>query len=360
MRENNQGVVSLLTTVIIALLLLLLVLGLSSMMVGTLNQSVDSGNSIQAFYAAQAGVEDQLLSIQKALSSGTNNLGGSINTNGCASGNDGPVSSVVYTCAQVTADTTTITGDPGKEQSYQYDLSNLPGLQSVELDWNQAGTDADPKLSMQPGNGQFPTGGAYFGPALMEMVAVSHLSSSGVSSGQLNVHDAILKPVFAGPGNAPVVACYELDNTDNGAFDCSNAKHTAAASPGGPNALPGEVQCGPQIAPGDYNCKAIITGFAPAYDYIVRFRPRYTGTHFQFTAWGASGAKLTVPDEFATVDVTAKDGDVFRRVVNKVQIRSTAYSGLDYALYSDTDIDKTICVQLNGLGSQNNYPNGCP
>jgi len=56
---------------------------------------------------------------------------------------------------------------------------------------------------------------------------------------------------------------------------------------------------------------------------------------------------VTVPDGTATIDVTAKAGQTFRRVISKLPINGGAAGGLNYVMYSDTNICKAFDVMNN-------------
>jgi hypothetical protein len=95
-------------------------------------------------------------------------------------------------------------------------------------------------------------------------------------------------------------------------------------------------------------------------NFILRLRSRYAGTDYRLTfmsGLNGNGTVVNVPDGTATIDITAKAGDVFRRVVYKVPYKNGAASGLDYVIFSDQDVCKNFGV-INGLIDSTST--GCP
>jgi hypothetical protein len=82
-------------------------------------------------------------------------------------------------------------------------------------------------------------------------------------------------------------------------------------------------------------------------NYIFRLRSRYTASAYRVTFKTGSnggGAVVTVPDGTATIDVTARAGQTYRRVISKLPLNPSASAGLNYVMYSDTDICKNFEV----------------
>ena len=59
------------------------------------------------------------------------------------------------------------------------------------------------------------------------------------------------------------------------------------------------------------------------------------------------GTIVKVPDGTATIDVTARAGQTYRRVISKLPINGGASNGLNYVMYSDTNICKGFNVMNN-------------
>lgn len=122
--------------------------------------------------------------------------------------------------------------------------------------------------------------------------------------------------------------------------------NVTAAAPSSPL----KAQCQAPSLAEPYSCVIDFDHFDDNRNYIIRLRPRYDGTHYRLTFFnnngaGSGGVPVPVPDQYATIDVTARSGPVYRRVIQKVRINSGVVSGLDYVLFSDTDICKDFFVR---------------
>jgi hypothetical protein len=65
------------------------------------------------------------------------------------------------------------------------------------------------------------------------------------------------------------------------------------------------------------------------------------------TGGTGGGTPVDVPDGTATIDVTGKAGDVYRRVVYKIPFNKGAAVGLDYVLFAD----QNVCKDMTIIGS---------
>ncbi|HSH31747.1 MAG TPA: hypothetical protein VK963_03735 [Candidatus Saccharimonadales bacterium] len=308
---SERGLVSLLTTVIISILLLIIVTGMVGLMIGEQRQAIDADQSTRAYYAAEAGVEDALLKIKRDL-----NNGGPITfPAGCQnSGVDLGSANLVYTCQRVTTTTNNLSGRRGIEEPIQLDLAGAPNFNRIQLDWNLA--DQDSTNFATPGG--FPQGRPWPHPAVMELTVVSY-PNGNFSAAAIELDTLVIKPT-------------------TGAAATKNYRSPGALVTTG---------CSTAVTPADpYNCRISIVGFDSSRQYVLRLRPRYNGASYRLRVL-QGGSLVTVPDQSATIDVTARAGDVFRRVVTKVPIRSGVAGGLDYVLFSDTDICKDFSVSLN-------------
>lgn len=311
-RDGEGGMVSMITTIIVGILLVIIVTSMTSLMIGELRQSADADQSIRAYYAAEAGVEDAILKIKKALP-------GRVAGHGPACQPAVSIGQVTYTCQRIMYDTNILTGTLAKEQPLQIDLSTAspPNVRRIEVSWN---TDNDAPVPFPAiGAGEFPPGGSWGArPAVMELSLASYPDNPSFSLSQINFQTTILKP----------------QNSAGGASVSNIA-----------DAGPIDVDC---AASRPYRCMAIIQGLDPTRNYVMRLKPRYAATHYQVQAFNcslpASCPASDVPDQFATIDVTARAGDVYRRVVVKMPVVAGVHN-VDYVLWSDTDICKNFKVR---------------
>jgi hypothetical protein len=80
-------------------------------------------------------------------------------------------------------------------------------------------------------------------------------------------------------------------------------------------------------------------------NYILRMKPKYYRgtTHYSVRAF-QGGTPADIPSGQLAIDVTAKAGDIFRRVRVQVPIGVQPDSVLDYVILSDDDICKYFSV----------------
>jgi len=314
-QDNHQrGAVALLTAIIVSLLISIIITGTVTVMISELHQSNDSEQSIRAYNAAEAGVEDAILKIKAQLIAGTTT------DQTCASptsknlGIDPTAPGIVgWSCQQIA-----FTGSPsgslaGPDATKQFDLAGAPAMTTATLEWDTASghnyTSPGPAI---PGAAAWANR-----PAAMEMTLVSYPRPGPVNAAALVTKNYLILPSNGGPVTVPL-----------------------GASPGG-NPFYGNC-----VLAATYHCKVTFSGFSPAFDYVVRIRSRYVGTDFIMKFYNGV-AQVQVPDGTATIDVTGKAGDVYRRVVYKVPYTNGVLSGLDYVIFSDTNICKDLTI-ING------------
>lgn len=326
--ENEFGIVSLLTTIVISILLTIIVTSAVGLSVGELHQAIDGDQSVKAYYAAEAGVEEALLSI-------ANNPTSFATNNSCSA----PVildfvnnPNVAYTCKTIQTTINKLAGQLEVDQSGQ--IGPINGFDTLTLNWHQFGTDPDIG-SPYVGPAGFPARLSWTYPAVMELTALGY-------------NPASIKPSCSNKSNPPCAGGIAIEST---------IINPASGGGGGSIAtktLNGNCTTTNIITTGGFDCTASISGFNAAQTYVLRLRPRYTGGHYavQFLNGGAAA---TIPAETAVIDVTARAGSVYRRVQAQVPIHSAAVSGLDYVLFSDGDICKDFQVKNNAA-----INGGCP
>ncbi len=301
--KRQNGLVSLVATIIISILLTVIVVGMVTLLTRELRQAADADQSIRAYYAAEAGIEDGFLAL-KANPNYTS--GGCVNLNL-------PGNQLEYTCQRITNTTNNPEGPMQRDaDALQLDLSSR-AVQHVLLEWNQD-NEADVPFANPAG---FPQG-PWNLPAAMELTIASY-PNGPINLSSLDIRTVVIKPC-SGCGVAPA-------NIYGG-----GGPYNASCATGS------ELQC-----------RMYVSGFIPSLNYVFRLRARYNGGYYrmQFFScpYGNNCSSMTIDDQFATIDVTARAGDVFRRVIQKVKIKSGVLTGLDYVLYSDSDICKDFKVR---------------
>lgn len=358
-RTGDQGFVSLLTAIMISMLLLVITVSLISLEALQLRKAEDSEQSLRAYYTAEAGVEDAVAKVLSGVLTPSS-------PSGCSSSAIGPTSAAqVWTCQQVSW-TGSPSGDlkgPPEEGAVTIDPGHQNTVHSVVIEWNQVngnpGSYYNPWPAIGCGSCNFPAGtawnGTYAPPVELQMVEFP--------DGGFKASDVCAK-YSAGPG---------WQNSAGGA--CSVKTQNLLLVPGGGAATadvpygtwaglgPQRANCAtaPRSAPrtSSYNCYAVISGLTSGgtTDYLFRLRSRYVGSQYRMTFWtgaNGNGSMVDVPDGMVMIDVTARAGDAYRRVISQLPRGTGAASSLNYVIYSDTD----VCKNFNVINDQAQA--GCP
>lgn len=332
--RRQQGAVSLLTTIIIGILLTIITTGLITLMISELRQSNDAEQSIRAYYAAQSGVEQGIEKVIAALAGAKVDqlcgAAGSQNVNL----DPGAPGAVGWTCQQITYSGSPTGSLPVPDKATQLDIGPKTSFNSMVLEWDLTPPPFVGGFFNAP-LGNFPaaaSGWSYAAPVELAIVDYPSGSFSASAAGAITLHNALVVPRTVGGGTISIPSLK------------------------GANPIAGTCNAGA----GSYHCRAVFNGFLAGRSYLMRLRTRYVGTDYRLTFYAGgngNGAVVPVPDGTATIDITAKAGDAFRRVIYKVPYQAGAATGLDYVIYSDSDICKNFGI-ING--NLNAATLGCP
>lgn len=325
---NQRGIVALISAIIISMLLSVIVISMVSLMAGESRQAQDADQSVRAYYAAEAGVEDALLKIKAAGA-------GVTEQKTCASTGVDFGDGSGYTCQLIEVKNNQLGGSLNPEEATQIEPFHSalgPGVHfnRVKISWHQPGLGGDPSVVNNPylPPSSYTTRPNWTWPAALEVTMLWFNPASITPITGVNLHTVLLRP-----GNSVYGATFgDLGNQTQIDGNCSVDNLTRT---------------------GGYNCQAILDlasgpgAPGPATNsnqYIFRVRPRYTGAHYRISFHSGSGPAVSVTDQFAVIDVTAHAGDVYRRVQAHVPVTAAAASGLDFVIFSDTDICKDFEV----------------
>lgn len=335
MIARERGVVALTTTVLVALMLLLITTGVVAVQVNEQRQANDADKSVKAYYGAVAGAEKAMLDVVQNPASYTASTPGT-----CVPAFTGPVDTsepnIAVTCTQVYVKDSSTSGYLQSEEAYQSPPITRNTFTDLKIAWHQQGADPDVVSAGYSGPSSLTSRGNWKYPALMEISDLAYDPAAVCPAGG------------SCPGGGPVSVVTDLlaprASAAGGSFPAAGSlgQYDASCSP---NNL---------ITTGGYDC-VISLSFNTSVSHIIRLRPRYSGTHYKLTFLN-SGSPVAVDQKFVTIDVTAKDNDAFRRVVLQVPNKAAPGSGLDYVLFSDTDICKNLAVR-DSIGIAFN---GCP
>jgi hypothetical protein len=307
--KNERGVVALLTTVFIGILLSVVTVALVTQMVSELRQAGDFEQSQKAYYAARSGVEDAMTTVKNAIS--TSNF---VDQSTCSSSlNLGPSGLVGWSCQLIQYSATALTGNiPKPDKSVQLDTAGPNAFDSVVLEWDTNGTFNAPADT----SSGFPreTLWAYAAPVELTIVEYPRVAFNAGSG--IKTYNALFYPTRTGSGA------------------------TTLSSLSGGNPVAGICVAAA------YNCKATLSGLSSANYYLFRIRTRYVGTDYRLSFYSGSTA-VAVPSGNATIDVTGRAGDAYRRLVYQVPYQKGITDGLDFVIYSDSAICKTQAVNVS-------------
>lgn len=323
--QNHRGIISMITTIMISILLITMAIGLIALLSGSLQQASDNELSLRAEAAAEGGVEWAIAWM--IAHPGYTNTNCATTPAGVATFSGfGGVPPNKITCLLVNNTTNHPNGTLDANTASQITVAAGSGLKSIRLSWINNGT--------QP-SANFPIGplpGSWFWPA-MELTIVNYT----VGGGNIN------------PGTIRIQNVLAVPNLSAG---------------GGGNKILGN--CG--TAAGGYACNATFAVNPPVNGNegtIVSLRAKYlNGTTqnvgYQIQFLDSSGNPINVPGQFATIDVTARAGSVYRRIIAQAPIGSNAVpANLNYVLFGDQNICKQFSLYKNGA----NYifqPGLCP
>lgn len=323
-QTSQRGAVALITAMIVSILLMITTAGMVAVTVKSVRQSTDGAQSTKAYYAAEGGVEKALLAIKN-----NQPISSCLNPTAASSAADGAV-----TCIKSSQVTNSLSADLGPDESVQLDLSGVVGMQSIKVEWGlQSGFNANtiPQYITSNGTNKFPARSAWpsTAPAVLELGMVEYPSSSTFSIGQVKFYQPNFMPYSNKAGSAPRTNALDLYQY----ADLTNGKAQKPFVVACSGAAPYQCSGGVQIDGGK--------------KYVLRLKTRYNKASYRITAQGAGNVALNIPGAVWTVDVTARAGDTFRRVQTSFPVgqNPTALAGLDYVLYSDTDICKSFQVK---------------
>ena len=314
--KNDNGAVALITTIIISLLLGIIVTNLIGLMTSELHEQDDSEQATLAYFAAESGVEDAVGKILQAH----------LRTNQTTCG---PVNNISATEA-ITCELITLSGTPtgtltAPDSAVQIDTDGSSPFNKVIFQWDEVQTKFScttltPAASWIAGTPCAPP---------LEVATVQYPRVAFAANATTAItKNALFMPTLGGIG----VVNYGTLNGSNPVL-----AHCVTGGSG-------------------YHCTATLTGLSLNSSYVLRLRTRYLGTSYRVTAYNGN-TPVDILDGSASIDVTARSGSAYRRVLYKVPYEKGVASGLDYVLYSDSQVCKDFYL-LNG--NVNPDPSACP
>jgi Tfp pilus assembly protein PilX len=343
-RIDEGGFVSLFTCILISLLLLVVTMSMVSLETLQLRKSEDSEQTLRAYYTAEAGVEDavaKVLSNQVKLGVGDNTCtpNGSTGTTFDSAGSAG------WTCQQITFSGTPSGRLDTADEARTVDPGPGVGFKSLIVQWGQSTNTNAAFYNMPTSLPNAALGQNYLAPVELTIVQYpnGNIPSNQVQS-QVKLQNMLIIPGGASSGNLTY---------NSGAGSVGLQRGNCAKLP--------RINIPPNMSDGmttGYNCYALIDGFDSNLNYVLRIRSRYTASAYQMVFKpnpNGNGNHITVPDGTATIDVTAKAGQTYRRVISKLPLTNGAAAGLNFVIYSDGN----VCKNFDVIDNVPDNPPGC-
>ncbi len=346
---RQQGGASLLTTVILAIVLLGIVGGLTTLSVNELRQASNTEQSNRALSAAEGYV--QQLASEIATTSGPHDRD-------TCSGPDkavgSPTDNLYITCAIVkTGLNNEIVGKLERDESFKINLMDavkdsdvLSALvHSMSIEWAKAGES----ITSLPANWQPLDTSNWTSPAALELTyawwaATGQITTLGLAAGNdaygLPMRRYVLRPATSVSGGSPpatvVGTACGVDYADGYLCKTTSNVSLAAASEG--------------------------TTLASDSNFMFKLTARYNGASFRLKFYDSSGNLLKLPQPYATIDVTARSNNLYRRVIaQKTLAQTSAFAVFENAIFSGKNICKDMKVSdtfapVNSGGTGKNSP----
>lgn len=359
--ENEQGFAAIIIAIVLVTVLGLTTVGFVQLMRHEERQALDKQLSSQAYFAAEAGVNDATKAINagfigakpecgELVSDPANNPGSQYLDDNTV-GVDGDSTGASYPCLLINPRPTSLEFDPigvgGSPTVFQMETYNSAGdavvLKTIQISWEE------------------PSGGTSFSSGPDKCRNLYPLSGSSTNWTYTTMLRAEIIPVAANP---VLLNRNALANNRAVAFLCPSQGN---GTPGSTTYVNASSENGGVIIEGNCNesasprkCNAVIRGLdvfgQPS--AFVNLRALHGNARVTVTAYGGDGAvnpsnQLAIARAQTLVDSTGKAHDVLRRI----QVRVPSYNSYDVP--GGTTASNKICKQLYLLPDDGNSSSAC-
>lgn len=404
LQRRQQGSAALITTIAVSAILVVLFVGITTIATREIRQSINSDNANRALYAAEAGVEDAVRRLGddpkfRESTCNSTNGGTEVRVSDPSTGPD-----VAWTCRTVTVVQDELTGQLDVDESLSLNLGRgrsgpdetAPYLQAryMSIEWNDPRDAADapasqvlinrlsswlptynPDSPVWQGAAALEVTSTWFGSNSAGQVDKNYINQGGLA-GVFPVRTVIASPAcptagcsytdFSPWNSATYPNSTYVDNGGVAAGDLQSFVRTDCT-----NSATVEYSCSMKKSDGtlydlkDLTRTEINNGSTNVYyarnsdaefrnsTMFLRVRPRYNSASYRIRFYAEDRVTpVYMPDGNATIDVTARSGDYFRRVLAKKQLVPTVYDGVfDNAIFSGADICKNMRIYRDYRGA---------
>ena len=328
-----SGITSLLLVIAMSLIFVVMIVGLTSLSIRESRQAVYNDLSSRALEAAESSARDAAQWIDSNPGKSYPQCDGSGTSGGLTQQQAvglikydmdlSPTNPTSIVCRTVTLSTSTPTSTILRDQSTQIMtyLPNNTGVDSMSIAWSAPSDLQGINIPNISAANLYPTLASYWNnnnyPAALEISAIYWTRTTLITS-DLPINTSII--------------------------------------------MPSETNCTTQLNADGYYCHATIrlstlaTNSPLSKNIVIRIRARYHKATYTAKFFNGTTPVMVQPAN-AHIDVTAKVGDLYRRITAEKPLsglnRGNSY--IDDVLYSD----KNICKNLTVLGGALNSPNNC-
>lgn len=347
---NEQGFASIVIAIVLLLVLSLVTVGFAQLMRKEQRQALDKQLSLQAYYAAESGVNDAA----KAISNGVNEA-----KDYCGPATSGPyvpylgdntvgsagTTNAQYTCLLINPTPTDVRVNPiGNVQSRLITMTSADStdpIKSIRISWQDSDGEAKFALRNWYNSGQF-----------LNSTNWASQSSTGVLSvGLLPLN------VGAVQRNTASTEAYHAFLYPASFSAASNTSNQTGLTPNNYNKGSGDVASNGPLLDGKCSsaneplfCSVVITGLNNT-SYLLDLQSFYGNSNVNISAYGGDGQAidsnvLKIKNAQTVVDSTGKAQDVLRRIQVRISSRDN-YDHPDYSIESTGSICKQLQVEPN-------------
>jgi Tfp pilus assembly protein PilX len=329
LKYKRSGATSLLIVMGLALLFVGIITGLTALTVREQQQAGDTDQSNRAIQAAEASAREAAeklvafpdTQLGDCLAATHNNIASHYVPPNQPSGGD-----IEIVCRTIKSVDTTISGYLKQDDDTQI-MMNVAPVQKVTLNWARIGSGSIPSQfgSLAGFSSLYPGLGGYNRPAMLEVSVLSwpkgtipgsFLSNGSEGTGIRN-QTILLVPGATSPDN--------LNSLPRIGSGCSTPRASGLA-------------CQAIL---DFN-SFVAGGNSSSMDMALRITSRYRDTNFQADFINSSGVAAQVRSSEAEIDVTARSGNLYRRIKAYKPIGNLSL--LDSVLGSGSEICKNLTV----------------
>lgn len=307
LKHNQNGMISLVICMLLMIIISLMTLSFATLSRREQRQALDKQLSTQAFYAAEAGINDAAKAIlDGTLTSNISDCSSTeqakINPTGVSSGVLDLNSSVSRTCVFVDQTPSQIDDIVGESSSTVFQIS-ATGLSSIDVYWENDSVVATPVFpaTVDPA-GAFPADAGWNastpGVLTIELIpATFPITRAAIASGLIYV--------FGFPTS-------------------SNANQTATGTGSNGRILGGGCASSNTGAPNNWprQCKVTINGLSG--QYYIKLKSTYDPVHITIEGKNAGGTRLPLVGAQVLIDSTGRASDITKRIKIFKPLRAAA------------------------------------